>query len=319
MLDNLIYSINAILPIFLLAVVGALLNKSGKLSEKFLETADWLVFNIALPLVLFLEVASCSLSDDFDVKLAVFLLVSVTASFLIVSIIAAVFIKDNSKRGALIQGICRSNFAILGVPLAVNMFGEAGGQAIAFATPIVIPMFNAYSVVALSVFSGSDKHKIDKKAILGILKNIVTNPLIIGIVCGLPFMLLEIELPVAADKTLTYLSNLATPLAMISLGAGFKLESLRGRAGYAVVGALGKTVILPAIMVVTAVLCGLRGPSLGVVLICFGAPTAVSSYIMAKKMDNDHELAAQILLLSTMVCVLTIFAGIFILRSLGLI
>ena len=97
------------------------------------------------------------------------------------------------------------------------------------------------------------------------------------------------------------------------------MESLKGRVSYAVVGALLKTVGVPLIGVTAAVLCGLRGPSLGVVLICFGAPTAVSSYIMAKKMDNDHELAAQILLLSTMLCVLTIFAGIFILKTLALI
>lgn len=315
MLDNLIYSINAILPIFLLVVAGALLNKFNKINEKFTETADWLVFNIALPLVLFLEVASCSLSSDFDVKQAIFLLVSVTAAFFLVTVLTIVFIRDSSKRGAFIQGVCRSNFAILGVPLAVNMFGDAGGQAIAFATPIVIPMFNAYSVIVLSVFSGSDKHKIDGKAIRRILKNIITNPLIIGILCGLPFMFFGISLPTAVDKTLTYLSNLATPLAMISLGAGFRLESLKGRVGYAIVGAVSKTVILPAIAVGIGILCGLRGPSLGVVLICFGAPTAVSSYIMAKKMDNDHELAAQILLLSTMLCVLTIFVGIFILKT----
>lgn len=315
MLDNLIYSINAILPIFLLVVVGALLNKHNKINEKFTETADWLVFNIALPLVLFLEVASCSLSDNFDMKQAIFLLISVTAAFFIGTVLTVVFIKDASKRGAFIQGVCRSNFAILGVPLAVNMFGDAGGQAIAFATPLVIPMFNAYSVIVLSVFSGSDKHKIDGKAVRGILKNIVTNPLIIGIVLGLPFMLTGIRLPVAVDKTLTYLSGLATPLAMMSLGAGFRFESLKGRVGYAVVGALSKTVVLPAIAVTAAILCGLRGPSLGVVLICFGAPTAVSSYIMAKKMDNDHELAAQILLLSTLLCVVTIFAGIFVLKT----
>lgn len=319
MLDNLIYSINAILPIFLLVIAGALLKKYDKIDDKFTETADWLVFHVALPLVLFLEVASCSLSDDFDVRQAVFLLISVTAAFVIVTLLAMAFIKDTGKRGAFVQGVCRSNFALLGVPLAVNMFGEAGGRAIAFATPIVIPMFNAYSVIILSIFSGSEKHKIDGKAVRGILQNIVTNPLIIGIVLGLPFMLLDISLPTAVNKTLTYLSNLATPLAMISLGAGFKLESLRGRVGYAVLGALSKTVILPAIAVTAAVLCGMRGPSLGVVLICFGAPTAVSSYIMAKNMDNDHALAAQILLLSTMLCVLTIFIGIFILKTLALI
>lgn len=316
MLDNLMYSINAILPIFLLVILGAVLSKAGKVNDKFNDTADWLVFKIALPIMLFLEVAECSLEENLDLKLIVFLIVSVTAVFLTVSVLSALLIKDQSKRGAFIQGACRSNFAILGVPLAANMFGDAGVQTIAFTVPFVILMFNSYSVIILSVFSGSDKHKIDKKAILGILKNIVTNPLIIAVVCGLPFMIWGITLPSAADKTLTYLSNLTTPLALISLGANFKVESLHGRVGYAVSGALLKTIVVPIIAVTAAVLCGLRGPSLGVVLICFGAPTAVSSYIMAKKMDNDHELAAQILLLSTMLCVMTIFVGIFILKTL---
>ena len=132
-------------------------------------------------------------------------------------------------------------------------------------------------------------------------------------------MLSGIELPQFATKTLSYLSGLTTPLALLSLGANFKIESLHGRVGYAIVGSLWKTTVLPIIAVTAAVLVGLRGPSLGVVLICFGAPTAVSSYIMAKKMDNDHELAAQILLLSTFVCVFTIFIGIFTLKSLMLI
>ena len=319
MLSNLTYSVNAILPIFLLAVFGALLKKFGKISDAFIETADWLVFRIALPVMLFLEVAGSSLAESLDVRLIMFLVVSVTVTFLTVSVVAALTVRDRSKRGALIQGSCRSNFAILGVPLAVNMFGDAGGEVIAIAIPFVILMFNSYSVVILSVFSADGDRKQNRDTLIGILKNIVTNPLIIGIAIALPFMLFEIELPAAANKTLTYLSNLTTPLALISLGANFRTESLKGRVGYALIGALMKTIILPAAAVTAAVLVGLRGPSLGVVLICFGAPTAVTSYIMAKKMGNDHELAAQILLLSTMVCALTIFLGIFILRTFALI
>ena len=319
MLSNLTYSVNAILPIFLLAVLGALLKKFGKINDAFIETADWLVFKIALPVMLFLEVAGSSLSDSLNPRLILFLIVSVTLSFLSVSAIVSVTVRDKTKRGALIQGCCRSNFAILGVPLAVNMFGDKGGETIAIAMPFVILMFNTYSVIILSVFSGDSDKRLNKDTVAGILKNIVTNPLIIAVLLGIPFMLSGIELPAAADKTLTYLSNLTTPLALISLGANFRTDSLKGRVGYALMGALTKTLILPAIAVTAAVLVGLRGPALGVVLICFGAPTAVSSYIMAKKMGNDHELAAQILLLSTMICALTIFLGIFILRNLGLI
>lgn len=319
MLDNLIYSINAILPIFLLVVFGAVLGKAGKLTDDFCEVADWLVFRVGLPVMLFLEVAECSVGDALDGKLIPFLVIAVTLSFTLMSFASLVVVKDPKMRGAFVQGSCRSNFAILGVPLAVNMFGEEGGQVIALAMPFVILMFNAYSVVVLSVFSNSREHRFNAETLKGILKSIVTNPLIIGVVLALPFMIFRIEIPTAASKTLHYLSGLTTPLALMSLGANFKRESLRGRLGYAVLGALNRTVIIPAIALTAAALIGLRGPSLGVVLICFGAPTAVSSYIMAKKMDNDYELAAQILLLSTMICVVTIFCGIFILKTLGLI
>ncbi len=319
MLDNLLYSVNAILPIILLVVLGWILKRFGKLTGAFTETADWLVFKIGLPVMLFLEVAGSSLDDDLDMKLIVFLLIAVTTSFTVMSVLSLFVVKDPKMRGAFIQGSCRSNFAILGVPLAVNMFGEIGGQAIAIAMPFVILMFNGYSVIILSLFSGSREHRLNAETVKGILKSIVTNPLIIGVLLGLPFMIWKIPLVTAASKSLGYLSGLTTPLALLSLGANFKTESLRGRAGYAVLGALNRCVLIPAIALTAASLIGLRGPALGVVLICFGAPTAVSSYIMAKKMDNDHELAAQILLLSTMFCVLTIFAGIFILKSLALI
>ena len=319
MLSNLSYSINAVLPIFLLVVVGAFLNKFNKVNAQFTEIADWLVFKVGLPIMLFLEVAKSTLSDGLDVKLIVFLVISVTCSFLMVSILVSLVIRDRTKRGAFIQGMCRSNFAILGVPLAENMFGPIGNQTIAIVMPFVILMFNTYSVVILSVFSNSSAHKLDRKAVRGILKNIVTNPLIIGVLLGIPFMLFELPLGTAMNKTLQYLSNLTTPLALISLGANFRMDSLRGRIGYALTSSVGKTILLPAVMVTAAALVGLRGPSLGVVLICFGAPTAVSSYIMSKKMDNDHELSAQILLLTTMMCIVTIFIGIFILKTLGLI
>lgn len=319
MLDNLLYSINAIFPIFLIVILGAVLSNMGKISERFTENADWLVFKIALPIMLFLEIAGSDPGENIDYGLVLFLVVSVTLSFAIVSVIAALVVRDKSKRGALVQGMCRSNFAILGVPLATNMFGDIGGQTIAIAMPFVIVMFNTYSVIILSLFSESREDKMNAKKLLGILKNIVTNPLIIGVVLGIPFILTDITLPTFANKTLSYLSGLTTPLALLSLGANFKLESLHGRIGYALVASIGKTVVLPSIAVTSAALFGLRGPSLGVVLICFGAPTAVSSYIMAKKMGNDHELAAQILLLSTFICVITIFIGIFILKNLNLI
>lgn len=319
MASNFLYSFNAVAPIFLIVLVGVALKRIGFVNDNFLDISEKLVFKIALPIMLFLEVARGSVSELANGSLIAFCVITVTASFVIVSLLAILCIRDRDRRGAFVQGMCRSNFAILGVPLADNMFGEAGTTFIAIVMPFVILMFNAYSVILLSLFSSDSSQKLDGKKLLQILRNIVTNPLIIGVVAGIPFMLLGWQLPVVVNKSLTYLSNLTTPLALISLGANFRPESLRGRVGYAVVSSLGKTVVLPAIMVTIAALLGFRDASLGVILILFGAPTAVSSYIMAKKMGNDGELAAQILLLTTFLCMLTIFCGIFLIKSLGLI
>ncbi|MBR5446264.1 MAG: AEC family transporter [Clostridia bacterium] len=319
MISNLTYSVNAVVPIFVLVILGFLLKRCRFITDEFCDVAEKVVFKIALPVMLFLEVAGSSMDVIGDMRLIWFCLITVTASFMIVTLLALFCIRDPARRGAFVQGCCRSNFAILGVPLAENMFGSTGTQMIAIVMPFVILMFNSYSVIILSLFSSDAEQKLNRKSILGILKNIVTNPLIIGVVLGLPFMIFGWELPVIADKSLHYLNNLCTPLALMSLGANFKPANMKGRVGYAVVSSLGKTVILPGIMVTLAALLGFRDAALGVVLILFGAPTAVSSYIMAKKMKNDGELAAQILLLTTMLCVVTIFIGIFILKTLALI
>lgn len=319
LLSNLTYSINAVAPIVILVLLGVFVKKVGLIDEAFTAVAEKLVFKAALPIMLFLEVAKSGLAEELDPRLIVFCLVSVTLAFFLTALLIPLFIKDRAKCGSFVQGACRSNFAILGVPLAENLFGASGTAAIALVMPFVILMFNGYSVIILSVFSKSREKRLDRKAIAGIIKNIVTNPLIIGVLLGVPFMLFQWELPVILDKSLVYTKNLATPLALICLGANFKAESMKGRAGIAVCASVMKTVLLPAVMVIAAAIFGLRNESLGVVLILFGSSTAVSSYIMAKNMDNDHELAAQILLLTTVMCAFTMFGGIFILKNLNLI
>ena len=319
LLSNFTYSVNAVTPIILLVLLGVFLKRIGLIDEAFTAVAEKVVFKAALPVMLFLEVAKCGFSETVDVRLIVFCLISVTAAFSLTALLIPLFIKDRAKCGSFVQGACRSNFAILGVPLAENLFGASGTSAIAIVMPFVILMFNGYSVIILSIFSKSRENRLDRKAITGIIKNIVTNPLIIGVLLAVPFMVFRWELPVILDKSLGYTKDLATPLALICLGANFKPESMKGRVGIAVCASVMKTVVLPAVMVIAAALCGLRNESLGVVLILFGAPTAVSSYIMAKNMENDHELAAQILLLTTVMCAFTMFGGIFILKNLNMI
>ena len=268
--------------------------------------------------MLFLEVAGAKKLSGGDFKLIAYCICSVTTVFFLMSVGAWLFVKKE-YRGAFVQGSSRSNFAVLGIPLAISMFGDAGATAIALVMPFVIIMFNAYSVIILSLFATGDGKLSFRETVKRLLLNIVTNPLIIAVVLALPVLYFDLDLPTFADRSLDYISAMTTPLSLICLGANFKVSSIKGRIGTALTATALKLVIVPALAVTAAALLGLRNEALGTVFILFGAPSAVSSYIMARNMKNDSDLAAQILLFTTMVCVFTVFAGVFVLKTLGLI
>jgi len=319
MLESFLYSLNVVVPLFIIVILGFILGQRKFLSSEFLAVSEKFVFKVTLPAMLFLEVAHSNISESLDVPLIIFCCCGIALSVIILCIAAPIFIKSNEKRGAFIQGVYRSNFAILGVPLAENMFGDSGVKVIAIVMPFAIVMFNVLAVVVLSMYAPAQKKKSSGELMREILKNIVTNPLIIAVVLAIPLMLSPVSLPVFLDKSLSYLSNTTFALSLMSLGANFTAKSLKGRAALSVAGSIFKTAILPLIAVVTAVFIGFRGEPLGIILILFGAPTSVSSYIMAKNMGSDYELAGQILLMTTMLCLLTLFSGIFIMKSLSLI
>ena len=184
--------------------------------------------------------------------------------------------------------------------------------------PFSIPLFNIFAVIILSIFAPSEKKLTPAQIAKKSIKGIVTNPLIIGIVLGLPFMLTPLTLPSFATATINYVGGVTTPIAMMCLGASMGNYKSKGKIGLALSAALTKVIIFSLILVTAGILVGFRGVELGAILILFGGPTAVSSYIMAKNMDSDHEMAGQILLLSTALCSLTMFIGIYILKSFGM-
>ncbi len=318
MLDSILYSINNIMPIFIIVILGAILGKMNFVNDGFLSVCDKLVFKISLPCMLFVEIVSAE-SVEFNPKLIGYCIGAVIVTLVFSCVFVPVFIKDNGKRGAFIQGIYRSNAAIIGMTLAQNMFPENGTATMSMVMPVVVVLFNGFAVVILSIYAPADVKLTSKQLIVRISKSVATNPLIISIVLALLWKLSGITLPVLADKSLDYLANMSMPLALISLGASFKTESLRGRFGLAVISSVMKTIVVPAAVVLCAIPLGFRGVELGTIFILFGGPAAVSSYIMSKQMKSDHELAGQILLVSTLMSVATLFAGTLILKQTGLI
>lgn len=319
MLDNLLFSINTVFPVFIIVFLGWVFKQTGFLSGEFFSSSDKLVFNVALPALMFTEVANASIETALNAKLVVFICGAIILSFLILCVSVPLFVKGSCRRGAFIQGAYRSNFSILGVPLAQAIFGNEGLECAAVMMPFVILLFNVFAVIILSIYAPEEQKLSLGKTIRKIAVSIIKNPLIIAVLSGVPFMILGIKLPVIASKSLGYLSGMCVALALLSLGANFRVEELRGRWGYALSSSLIKTIVLPALVVTAAIILGFRGVHLGVIFVLFTSPTAVSSYIMAKSMKSDHCLAGQILIMTTGISVFTIFAGTFILKSAGLI
>lgn len=318
MLNSFLYSIQVIFPIFFLVFLGWLFGRIGMLSPAFFKDANRFVFKITLPVTLYLEILSCGLPSSGG-KLLLFVIPGILVLFLLLTLAVPLLIRENDRRGALIQGVYRSNIAILGVPLIENMFGSDGISSLSVVMPFSIILYNILAVVILSIFAPADRKKKPSELIRSIAHSIVTNPLIIGIVLALLTSLLRIRLPMLAEKSLGYLSALTMPLALMTLGATFSVHKLKGRISLAISASLLRTVLVPLLFVTVGALLGFRNVELGVIFVVFASPTAVSSYIMAENMGSDHELAGQIVLITTLLSLFTLFAGTFLLKQLQLI
>lgn len=319
MAENFFYCVNALLPVILVILLGNVLYKINFINDVFTSYADKIVFNVALPVYLFNEVYNSDIKNIFNPKLVFFCVAGVLILFLILSTLIPIFIKDNASRGAFIQGVFRSNIAILGVPIAANLYGEEGVQTMALALPFIVPLYNILAIVVLSVYAGgNDKQKFGaqiKKVLLGIVK----NPLIIAIASAVTFLFIRyytaVSIPPFFNKTITYIANLSTPLALLSLGTTINFKNIRDGLKLSLTASVLKTVAVPLTAIAAAIPLGFRNAELVAIFITFAAPTAVSSYIMAKNMKSNYELAGQTVIITTVLCFITIFIGSFILKS----
>lgn len=326
MFSDFLYAFNGVMPIFIVALVGYLLKCKNFLTEEFVKVADKLVFRVMLPCLLFTKVAFIDMSTvkKQDYVLIVFCIVAAVILTTLLCLIVPVFVKDRAKTGAFVQGVFRSNVAFLGVPFAMQLFGDEGGRLASIVLAAIVPVYNVLAVTVLCVFN-PDKES-DKVSfvgrITGILKGIIKNPLIISIVLALPFGIFGIGqyIPAFVITSVDYFAKASTTLALVTIGASFKASELKGRIGLAMCATVIKTILLPAAyMTFTHFVLGFTGVHLGIIMIVFGTPTAISSYIMAKNMKADVSLANQIVLLSTLCSMFTIFMFSFILKVIRLI
>lgn len=311
-MENLLFSINVVSPMFLIMCLGVFLRKINIFDETFLKKANNFTFKILLPILLFYNIYNSNLSVSFNGKLVFFAVVTVLSIIALLFIIVPKFEKNNKNRGVLIQGLYRSNFVLFGIPICTNIFGEASTGLTSMLIAIIIPLYNFFAVIILDVYS-KDKIEI-KNTIISILK----NPLIIASFIGIILSLLKIKLPTAIENTMFDLAKIATPLALILLGGEFQIGNVYKNIKYIIVVCLGKLVVIPTIVLTIAIMLGFKGVELGALLAMLASPVAVSSFIMAEQYNANSELAGQIVFLSTTFSAITIFIFTYIFKITGI-
>lgn len=316
-MSNFLFSVNVTIPIFLVMLLGYFLRRIGMLNENFVTIANRFNFNVTLPFLIFKDLASVDIVHVFDVKYVLFCAIATSACFWSVWGLTKIFMKDRSMVGAFTQASFRSSAAVMGLAFIQNIYGDAtmGSLMIIGA----VPLYNIYSVLVLTFEGNELQGQRDTKKIRQACVNIVKNPIIIALVLGIIVALLGNPLPTMANKTVNMVAQMATPLALVALGAGFEGRKALTKAKPTFVASMIKLVVQAAVFIPIAAACGFTGEKLVAIVIMLAAPATPSCYIMAKNMHNDGTLTASIIVATTLLGSVTLTAWIFILRTAGLI
>ena len=317
-MQNLLYSINIVLPIVLVGVLGFFLYRWGRLGKGFLETASWFAFSIGFPFSIFMNLQEHAVRDAFDGRLALFITLSIALCTGICIAIVPRFIKDRAKAASTVQAMTRNNCLLQGLSLLAIMYGPDNITNGAIMLPFAIGMNNIAATVIFVALVPSQRAS-GKNAVLSSVTALAKNPLIISCASGLLFSALGLRLPAPLADAMTSVGRTATPLALLTLGAGFKLSDFKSGLRLSLLISFVRLIAMPGLVTFVAVWLGFRGNALGSIFLFSGSASAAAGGIMARSMGGDVVVADQAVAVSTVLSAFTLILGIFILKSLALI
>ena len=301
----------AILPIFLITAAGYAAKRAGLIREEEVSRFNALAFKVFLPVMCFYNVYTSELSSALRPGLMLFTALAVLGVYALSFLYAHVFVKERSRRGVVIQGLYRSNYVILGLPLAAGLTQDGDIGVAAVMGAVVVPIFNVLAVITLEVYNGTrpDWRKL--------LRNIATNGLIIGNVLGILVLLLKLKLPSPVEAALRDMARVASPLMLFLLGAFFRFRGLLSHWKDLIAVCLGRLVLIPALVLSLAVALGFRGVELITLLAVFASSTAVSSFTMAQQLGGDAPLAGDIVVATSALASFSLFGRSFLFKMLN--
>lgn len=327
-MENLIYSLNATMPVFAIIVIGYLLKRVNFISDEFIRVANQLNFSITLPALLIQDLMSMDFKSEFEAKYVLYCAVVTCICFFGIWILTKIFIRDKDLVAEFVQGSFRGSAAVLGTAFVLNMYGNTG------MVPMMIigavPLYNIFSVIVLQMESplhkkaenSNDKEEVKRirnENIRKSIKGIVTNPIIISIVIGVFLSVMEIDFPEMVDNTIGSLAKISSPLALIAIGGTFEFGKVMERLKPAIAGTFIKLVGQAVVFLPIAVMMGFTGSKLVAVVIMLGSPSTPSCYIMAKGAGCEGVLTTSMVVLTTLFSAISITGMIFVLKSMGLV
>ncbi len=333
MLDTFLFAANAILPIVVIITLGYVLRRIGFMDLHFVNLLNKYVFRVGLPVLLFLNIYSIEQFSDIKFGVILFAISMMLILYAVGYLLIPILVKDPNQKGVILQVIVRSNFALIGIPLAQTLGGVEAMAIVALISAFTIPLANVLSVVSLTMYQTNELG--ERISFKKVLQSIVTNPLIIGVLSGLVVLFLRglitspegsIFFSMRRDTPFVYdalrmISQTASPMALIALGGQFELSVIKPLMKKIALGVSWRILFVPAISLSVAYLLESRIPGMDqayVALIAlFATPAAVSSAIMVHEMGGDEQLAGQIVVWSSVFSIVTMFAIIVIFRMLG--
>lgn len=313
-MEHLIFSLNATIPIFLTMVLGYLFKQCRMIDEPFVKVLNKFNFQVTLPVMLFEDLAGADFASVWDGKYVLFCFGVTFVSIFAIWGISSLLLKEKDVIGEFTQGCYRSSAAVLGLAFIQNIYGTS------LMAPLMIigtvPLYNVMAVVILS-FTGPGEHKLNKEGLKKSIMGIAQNPIIISIVLGIAVSLMHVEFPYIVDKTIHNFSVMASPLALIGLGAGFEGRKAVKKLRLTAVCTAVKLMLLPALFLPVALWMGFTGEKLVAILVMLGSATTPSCYIMAKNMGHEGVLTSGTVVATTFFSSVSLTFWIFVLKYIG--
>ena len=314
-MDNLVFSLNATVPIFLMMVLGLFFNKIGWMDEEFANKMNKFVFRMPLPVLLFGDLAVVDIKEAWDTKFVIFCFI-ITLISITIAIGISCLLKDRNIQGEFIQAAYRSSAALLGIAFIQNIYGNSGQAPLMIIGSV--PLYNIMAVVVLSVFKPGN-NSFDKALVKKTLKGIATNPIIIGIVAGFVWSALKLSMPTILHKVVSNVGATATPMGLMSMGATFELRKATSKMKPTIVAVFMKLVGFCAVFLPVAAVLGFRNEELIAILVMLGSATTVSCFVMARNMGHEGTLSSGVIMMTTLLSAFTLTMWLDVLRSFGLV